>query len=76
MLGMFCNILTANDKYPFRDWDNSSTPIQMQLSWKPKLFSDFSNPFVQSSSNLKDFEKKDDRNSYFITEFTGSERLG
>ena len=32
--------------------------IQMQLSLKPKTSSDFFNPFLESTSNLKDFEKK------------------
>ena len=30
---------------------------------------------MESTSNIKDFEKKDDRHSYFITEFTGCESL-
>ena len=48
----------------------------MQISLKPKIFSDFSNPFLESIPNFKHFEKKDDRHSYFITEIKGSERLG
>ena len=35
---MFRNTLTANDKYPVRDCENLSSPIQMQLSLKPKHF--------------------------------------
>ena len=34
------NTLTANDKDPFRDCENLSSPIQMQLSLYPKFFSD------------------------------------
>ena len=30
----------------------------MQLSLKPKTFSDFFNPFLESTPNFKDFEKK------------------
>ena len=52
------------------------TPIEMQLSLKPKTSADFLNRFLESTSNLKDFEQKDDRHSYFITEITGCERLG
>ena len=37
---MFRNTLTANDKYPVRDCENVSSPIQMILSLKPKTFSD------------------------------------
>ena len=58
ILGVFPNTLTANDKYPFRDWENSSTPIQIPISEKPKYFSDFFNPFLESASNFEDFEKK------------------
>ena len=36
---MFRNILTANGKCPLRDCENLSSPIQMQLSLKPKIFS-------------------------------------
>ena len=38
---MFRNTLTANDKYPVRDSENLSSPIQMKLSLKPKAFPDF-----------------------------------
>ena len=73
---MFRNTLTSNDKYPVRDCVNLLSPIQMQLSLKPTIFSNFFVPFLESTSNFKHFEKKDDRHSYFITEITGSERLG
>ena len=48
----------------------------MQLLLKPKTFSDFFNPFLESTYNFIDFEKKDHRHSYFITEITGYERSG
>ena len=48
----------------------------MQLYLKLKTFSDFLVAFLQSTSNFEQFEKKDDRHSYFITEITGCERLG
>ena len=73
---MFRNTLTANDKYPCRELENLLSPIQMQLSLKLKTVSDFFVPFLKSASNFKHFEKKDDCYSYFITEFTGCERLG
>ena len=73
---MFRNTLISNDKYPVRDCVNLLSPIQMQLSLKPTIFSHFFVPFLESTSNFKHFEKKDDRHSYFITEITGSERLG
>ena len=55
---------------------NLSSPIQMQLSLKPMIFPDFFVAFVESSSNFKHFEKKDDRQSFFISEITDCERLG
>ena len=72
---MFRNTLAANDKYPVRDCVNLSSPIQMQLSSKPIIFSDFFVPFLEFTSNFKRFEKKDDRHSYFISEITDYERL-
>ena len=73
---MFRNTLAANDKYPVRDCVNLSSPIQMQLSSKPIIFSDFFVPFLEFTSNFKRFEKKDDRHSYFISEITDYERVG
>ena len=50
--------MTANDKYPFRDLENLLSPTQLQVSLKPKTLSDFSNPFLEATSNFKHFEKK------------------
>ena len=74
---MFRNSFTANDKYPVRDCQNLSSLIQMQLSLKSKTFCYFFFffSFLESISNFKHFEKKDDRQGYFITEFPGCERL-
>ena len=72
---MFCNTLTGNDKYPFRDLENLLSPTQLRLSLKPKTLPDFFNSFLESTSNFKHFEKKDDRHSYFISEITDCERL-
>ena len=73
---MFRNTLTANDKYPVRDCVNFSSPIQRRLSLKPTIFSEYFGPFLQSTSNFKHLEKKDDRHSYFISEITHCERVG
>ena len=73
---MFRNTLTANDKYPVRDCVNLLSPIQMQLSLKPTIFSHFFVPFLESTSNFKHFEKKDDRHTYLLSEITECERLG
>ena len=73
---VFRNTLTANDQFPVRDCENLSSSIQMQLSLKPKTFSDSFPSFLESRSNFKHFQKKDDRHSYFISEITDCERLG
>ena len=48
----------------------------MELYLKPKIFSYFFVPFLESTSNFKHFEKKDDRHTYFLSEITECERLG
>ena len=63
---MFLNTLTANDKYPVRDFENLSSLIQMQLSLKLKTFSDFFHRFLETKPKFKQFEKKDDRHSYLV----------
>ena len=73
---VFRNTLTANDKYPVRDFVNLSSPIQMQLSIKSTIFSDFFVSFLEYTSNFRHFEKKDDGHSYFISEMTDCDRLG
>ena len=39
ILGVFLNTLTADAKYPIKDFKNLLLPIQIQLSKKPKPFS-------------------------------------
>ena len=39
ILGVFVNILTANDNYPVQDCENLQLLIQMKLSEKLKTFS-------------------------------------
>ena len=55
---MFGNTLTANDKYPFRDLQNLLPPTQLQLSLKALTLSNFFNPFLESASYFKHFQKK------------------
>ena len=73
---MFRNTLTANDKHSVPDCVNFSSPIQMELSLKPRIFPDFIVPFVEFTSNFEHLEKKDHRHSYFISYITDCERLG
>ena len=63
VLVVFVNTLTAVGKYPVEDCENLKLPIQMQLSQKLKNASQFSVPFLESISNFKYFEKKDDCHS-------------
>ena len=72
---MFRNTFNANAKYPLRDCENLSSPIENQLPLKPKAFSGSFVPFLEHPSNFKYFEKKDDRHSYFISEITDCQRL-
>ena len=76
ILRVFRNTLTANDKYPVQDCVNLSSPIQIQLSLKTKIFSDFINQFLKSTWNFKHFEIKHDCHNYFISEITECEKLG
>ena len=48
----------------------------MQLSYRATIFSDFFVSFLESTSNFKHFEKKDDRHSYFISEIKECEKRG
>ena len=73
---MFRNRLTGNDKYPVRDCVNLPSPIQMELASKPTIFSDFLVPFLETTSNSKDFDKKDDSHSYFIWEIRHCKIVG
>ena len=76
MLGIFRNTLTANDNYLVEDSGNFSCPIQKELHLKPTIYSDFFIWFLESTSNFKGFEKKDDRHTYFISEITEFEKRG
>ena len=52
MLGVFRNTLTAYDKYPVQDCVNFSSLIQLELSLKPTIFSNFVVPFLESTWNF------------------------
>ena len=57
---MFVNTLIADGKNPFHDHENLRLRIERQLSKKVKTCSEFFVWFPESTSNIKDFEKKDD----------------
>ena len=58
ILRVFVDTLTVNDKYLVQLCKNLQLQLQMQLSEKPKKFSEFFVPFMQSTSNCKHFEPK------------------
>ena len=60
---MFLDTLSADGKYPVQYCQSLRLPIQMQLAEKPKTFCEFLVPFMESTSNFKHFEKKDNRHS-------------
>ena len=60
ILVLFVNTLTSHAKYPVQDCDNLQLPLLMQLSQKRKHFSEFFVPFLESTSKLKYFKKKED----------------
>ena len=60
LLGMFANILTADDKYSLLNRDNLRQPIQMQLSQKEKTFSEFVFEFLKCKLNFERFQKNCD----------------
>ena len=52
------------------------SPIQMELSEEGKTFGQFFVQFMESTSNFKHLERKNDLRSQFISEITDLERLG
>ena len=52
------NTLTANYEYSRNHTDDLPLPVQMQLSGKLKIFSQFFIGFFESTLNFEHFEKK------------------
>ena len=53
IVGLLVNTLPADDKYPVCNRDNLTIPIQMQLSEKQKIFSDFFARFLKPDINFE-----------------------
>ena len=66
-MGVFINTWTADYKYPVPDCENLLFPIQIKLSYKQNKFSEFHIPFLESPSNFKHFQQKEDRHSQCIS---------
>ena len=58
ILGLFVNTLTDKGKYCFLYRDNLRQPIHILLYEKQKNFSQFFSPFLKSTLNFVDFQKK------------------
>ena len=63
ILRLFVTKLTVNDKHYPLNRDNLAQRIQMQLSQKQKILSEFFFVFLKSILNFKIFTKKDDLRS-------------
>ena len=63
ILGLFVNPFTANNKYSFLSRGNLLQHVQMQLSRKLKIFSNFFLHLLSLDSSLDIFLKKDDSHS-------------
>ena len=50
-------------------------PIQMQLSWKQKIFSQIFTAFLKPIWNFERFEKKDYPHSFCVSDITDSENV-
>ena len=75
VLVVFVKRLTADGKYPVQDCGSLQLPIQMQLRGKRKTFSEFFVKFLESTSNFKHFERKDDCYRSCISEIRDCENL-
>ena len=63
ILGVFVDTLLADAQYPVEYYENLRLPIPRQLSEKQKPFSQFFARFLESTSNIKYFQKRDDGHS-------------
>ena len=60
ILRLFVNILTADDKCSVLNRDNLTHSIQILLSQKQNIVSQFLFAFLKSKLNFEHFQKKDD----------------
>ena len=76
VLIIFVNKLTADEKYSLLNTDNLTQPIQMQLSQKQKIYSEFVSAFLKSILKFEHFQKKHDPHSSCVSDITDSEKRG
>ena len=60
ILRPFVNTLAVKDKHYLLNRENLTRPIQIQLSQKQRIFSEFFFAFLKSILNFKTLTKKDD----------------
>ena len=63
ILRPFVHTLAVNEKQYLLNRDNLTQPIQIQLSQKQKILSEFVFAFLKSILSFKHLPKKDDRHS-------------
>ena len=73
-LRLLVKTLTDDEKYSLLYRENLTQPIQIQLSQKPKIFSEIFSAFLKSTLNFAHFPKKDDSHSRCISQLTVSEK--
>ena len=73
ILGLVVNTLPVDETYPVLNRDNLTIPIEMELSQKKKIFSQFFAPFLKSTSNFQSLKLKADPHKFCIFEITDSE---
>ena len=76
ILRPFFNLLTLDEKYSLGNRENLLQPIQIQLSKKRQIFSDFFTAFLKCTFDFDHFENKDDPHSLCISEIVEWERCG
>ena len=76
ILGLFVNTLTAEYTYSGRNMQTLTQQVQMKLSLKQKIFSQFFIAFLKSTWNGEHFQKKGDSSSWSISETIDARRGG
>ena len=75
IFGLLVNTLATDEKYPVLNRQNLTILIQMELSKKQITSSQFFASFLKSKLNFENFEKKDDPQSFCISEISDSENV-
>ena len=73
-LRLLVKSLTDDEKYSLLYRENSTQPIQILLSQKQKIFSQFFAAFLKSTLSFEHFQKKDDPHSRCISKITVSKK--